>query len=177
MIATKPYNLIFVIIILLNCFNHSVLAKSTLDIYFPDMMGGTAILIVTPLGESVLIDTGHEKPKHRDAERIYEVIRLAELLQIDYIITTHFHSDHYGGLFQLSEMISIKNYYDKGKPPPEITKPSIHSMYSRYKEITKGKRKTLHPGDEIALKKDPQGTIPHVKLSCIAAEKKIWRIK
>jgi len=68
--------------------------RGTLDIYFLDMVGGGSTLIVTPLGESVLIDTGSLEPKHRDADRIHRACQYADLKQIDYLITTHFDSGH-----------------------------------------------------------------------------------
>jgi len=80
----------------------------SLDIYFLDMVGGASTLIVTPLGESVLIDTGSLEPKHRDADRIIEACRYAGLKHIDYLITTHFHSDHFGAILEVSESIPIQ---------------------------------------------------------------------
>ena len=43
-----------------------------LEIYFPDMEGGASTLIVSPSGQSVLVDTGSLEPPHRDATRILE---------------------------------------------------------------------------------------------------------
>ena len=63
--------------------NTSAGAGGTLDIYFLDMMGGASTLIVTPLGESVLIDTGSLEPRHRDSERISRACMDADLTQID----------------------------------------------------------------------------------------------
>src|ERR1700716_3437704 len=76
-------------------------ASKTLDIYFIDVEGGAATLIVTPLGESLLIDTGF--PGERDAGRIAHVVRdVAGLTQIDHCVITHWHRDHVGGVAQLS---------------------------------------------------------------------------
>ena len=68
----------------------------TLDIYFIDAEGGAATFIVTPLKESILIDTGWRREDGRDAKRIEAVARAAGLERIDYLVTTHFHRDHYG---------------------------------------------------------------------------------
>ena len=46
-------------------------APKTLDIYFIDVEGGAATLIVTPLGESLLVDSGF--PGDRDPQRIFHV--------------------------------------------------------------------------------------------------------
>src|SRR6202795_299879 len=71
-----------------------------LDVYWVDTEGGAATLIVTPAGESVLIDCGN--PGTRDAERIHKVAtQQAGLKAIDHLIITHWHTDHYGGVAHL----------------------------------------------------------------------------
>src|SRR5881398_3524390 len=87
---------------------------SALDIQFIDTEGGAATLIVTPAGESVLIDCGN--PGGRDAERIHKAATQLGLKQIDHLIITHWHSDHYGGVGRLSKLIPIMNYHDRGIP-------------------------------------------------------------
>src|SRR5437867_6836387 len=85
-----------------------------LDIYFIDVEGGAATLIVTPAGESVLIDCGN--PGGRDAERIHQAATKAGLKQIDHLVITHWHIDHYGGFDRLVKLIPIQNFYDHGLP-------------------------------------------------------------
>src|SRR5437870_8217872 len=85
-----------------------------LDIHFIDTEGGAATLIVTPAGESVLIDCGN--PGGRDAERIHKAATALGLKQIDHLIITHWHSDHYGGVGRLAKLIPIMNYHDRGIP-------------------------------------------------------------
>src|SRR5881398_1851392 len=85
-----------------------------LDIYFIDTEGGAATLLVTPAGESVLIDCGN--PGGRDAERIHKVATAAGLDAIDHLIITHWHSDHYGGALRLSRLMPIRHFYDRGIP-------------------------------------------------------------
>src|SRR5437870_1848433 len=59
--------------------------RTTLDIYVVDVEGGNATVLVTPSGESLLIDTGNFGPQAapRDAARIMEAARDARLTQID----------------------------------------------------------------------------------------------
>src|SRR5881398_1817880 len=81
-----------------------------LDIYFIDTEGGAATLVVTPAGESVLIDCGN--PGARDAERIGRVATgQAGLKAIDHLIITHWHSDHYGGVARLTQLLPVHNFY------------------------------------------------------------------
>ncbi len=54
-----------------------------LDVYFVDVEGGQATLVVSPSGQSMLIDAG--SPGDRDADRIVAVAKQAGLRQIDYM--------------------------------------------------------------------------------------------
>jgi competence protein ComEC len=78
-------------------------ATKTLDIYFIDVEGGQATLIVTPTGESLLVDTGWAGANGRDAKRIIASVRDAGLAQINLLMITHFHSDHDGGVPELAD--------------------------------------------------------------------------
>src|SRR5262245_49909186 len=81
--------------------------RTTLDVYTIDVEGGNATLFVTPSGESLLIDTGNYGPEAsvRDAGRIMEAVRDARLAQLDHVIITHWHGDHFGGLGELAKQI------------------------------------------------------------------------
>jgi competence protein ComEC len=90
--------------------------RTTLDIYVVDVEGGNATLFVPPSGESVLIDTGNVDPAAavRDAERIMAAVKDARLTQIDHLIITHWHGDHFGGTAELAKRIPIKHFIDHG---------------------------------------------------------------
>ena len=96
----------------------------TFDIYVVDVEGGNASLFVSPSGESLLIDTGNgAMAAPRDAGRIVEAAKDAGISQIDYLITTHWHGDHYGGLEELASRIPIRHFIDHGAniQPAEAT--------------------------------------------------------
>jgi len=125
-------------------------ASRTLDIYFIDVEGGAATLIVTPAGESLLIDSGF--PGDRDAGRIAHVaLEVAGLKQIDHCVVTHWHRDHEGGIPTLAKLIPIKNYYDHGLPQT-IAADMQAEFIEAYKQTTRGKSVTLKPGDRIELR-------------------------
>jgi len=88
-------------------------ASKNLDIYWIDVEGGAATLILTPSGQSLLIDTGWAVGD-RDAKRIYAAAQQAGLKRIDHLIISHFHADHVGGLAALSKMIPIDHFYGRG---------------------------------------------------------------
>jgi len=90
-------------------------ASNDLTAYFIDVEGGQATLFVTPSGESVLIDTGWAGFDGRDADRIVKVANEAGVKQIDYLLITHFHLDHVGGVPALAAKMPIKNFVDHGE--------------------------------------------------------------
>lgn len=173
----KIIKAVFLLILAVIVGVHSAEAETQkcLEIYFLDMAGGASTLIVTPLGESVLIDTGSREPLHRDADRIYKACQDAGLKQIDYLIITHFHSDHFGGILELSERIPIRCFMDKGALPvvDEQNTDWFRKLYPLYQQATKGTVKPIRAGDDIPLKNDPNGSIPNIRLHCVASEKKI----
>src|ERR1044072_1420584 len=99
-------------------------ARRTLDICLVDVEGGNATLFVPPSGESVLIDTGNGgAAATRDADRIMAAVKHAGLTQIDHLITTHWHGDHYGAMQEIAGRIPIKEFIDHGanvQPAPPV---------------------------------------------------------
>jgi beta-lactamase superfamily II metal-dependent hydrolase len=125
--------------------------RKTLDIYVVDVEGGNATLFVTPSGESVLIDTGNGGPAAaRDAGRIMAAVKDAGLTQIDNLITTHWHGDHFGGMAEFASRIPIRNFIDHG--PNVQPNPVVDSFLQTYPEIYgKGKHMVAKPGDKLAV--------------------------
>ncbi len=137
-----------------------------LDMTFVDVEGGAATLIVTPLGESVLIDCGN--PGSRDAERIHRAAQQAGLKAIDHLIITHWHLDHYGSVERLARLIPIRHFYDRGIPETLPEDPmNFPLLIQAYKAASQGKSRTLSPGDEIPLKQPKDG--PPLHLLCLCA--------
>src|SRR5436190_2911046 len=91
----------------------SAAPSKNLEIYWIDVEGGAATLIVAPSGESLLIDTGWQVGD-RDAKRIFAATRQAGLKKIDYLLISHFHADHVGGLRALTKMITVGRFFDHG---------------------------------------------------------------
>lgn len=151
----------------------SVGRDKTLDIYWIDSEGGGSTLIVTPAGESVLIDTGN--PGGRDPQRIEKVAKeVAGLNQIDHVIITHFHVDHFGGFAELAELMPVGALYDKGVPessPDGKAQDMRWTLMRRpYLDAKVEKRVTLAAGDVLPLKQ-ADGS-PKLALRCLGANQK-----
>jgi competence protein ComEC len=125
-----------------------------LEIFFIDVLGGAATLIVTPERESILLDTGWPGEKDRDPERIVRVLRdVAGLDRLDHLVTTHWHTDHYGGVAGLARRIPIIHYWDRGYPEPGATDspPPTDPLMAAYLSASAGRRWPLYPGDSLPL--------------------------
>src|SRR5579864_1662817 len=94
-----------------------------LQIYAVDVEGGQATLIVSPSGESLLIDAGWPGFNGRDANRIVAVAKLAGVKQLDYVLTTHYHRDHVGGVPELADRIHIGTFVDHGPNLQDVKEP------------------------------------------------------
>jgi competence protein ComEC len=119
-----------------------------LDIYWIDTEGGAATLVVSPTGESMLVDTGYGTPEDRDAKRIVAAAKAAGLTKIDYLVISHWHADHVGGLAALAKMIPIGRFFDHGNGVDQTDKARLDG----YVAVADGKRTIVKAGDEIPLK-------------------------
>jgi len=118
-----------------------------LEIYWIDVEGGAATLIVSPSGESMLIDTGFEVDD-RDAKRIFMAAQQAGLKKIDYVVISHYHADHVGGLPALSKMIPLGKFYGRGDEIEEVNQ----KWFDNFRTASAGKRTIVKPGDRIPIK-------------------------
>ena len=125
----------------------------TLDIYVIDVEGGNATLFVTPSKESLLIDTGNAGAvaSVRDAGRILQAMKDAGVQQIDHLIITHWHGDHFGGLAELASKTTIKEFIDHGPnvQPGELADNFLKDTYPALYAMAK--HTVAKPGDKIAM--------------------------
>lgn len=107
-----------------------------LQIYFMDVEGGQATLLVSPSGESLLIDTGWPASEGRDADRIVAAAHAAGLQQIDYVLITHYHRDHVGGVRQLVDGFKVGTFVDHG--PNQEDSEVTRTDYAAYEKAIAG---------------------------------------
>ncbi len=124
--------------------------EKPLDIHVIDVEGGQATLMVTPSGESLLVDTGYVGFNGRDADRIASVVRQAGLSRIDYLVVTHYHADHVGGVPALAARVPIRTFVDHGPTVEQGDQPAL--LYQAYLATrAKGRHVLARPGETLPI--------------------------
>ena len=128
----------------------SLAASADLTAYVIDVEGGQSTLFVTPSGQSVLIDTGFPGFNGRDADRIAAVAKTTGVAKIDYLIVTHYHADHVGGVPAIAARLPIRNFVNHGDTVEKT--PAGEKLYGDYqKEVAKGTQIVVKPGDKLPI--------------------------
>jgi competence protein ComEC len=142
-------------------------SPAALEIYFIDVEGGQSTLVVTPEKHSLLIDAGWasdgkgfnpgDPTKARDANRIVAAARDAGISQIDYLLVTHFHTDHFGGVSELAQLLPIRGFVDHGAPHPRASETSADTrdafaLYSALRSKGGAQHLEPRPGDRLPWK-------------------------
>jgi len=123
-------------------------SSKPLQVYVVDTEGGKAALWISPTGQSLLIDSGN--PGNRDGDRIMAAINDAGLKQIDFLISTHYHVDHIGGMLELAKRIPIAHFIDHG--PTVEEREQVAGFQAAYAELYgKAKHTVVKPGDKVPI--------------------------
>jgi competence protein ComEC len=128
-------------------------ASKTIDIHLIDVEGGKSLLIVTPAGESMLIDAGWAASNTREAstDRILEAAKAAGLKQIDYLVISHYDGDHLGDVPKLAAKIPIRHLVDHGAYIS--TNAGAQQRFAEYTDLYKTiNHIEAKPGDKIPMK-------------------------
>jgi len=131
----------------------AVCSAQALRLYFIDVEGGQATLVVTPSGQSMLVDTGWPTDTARDAERIAAAVKRAGVGTLDYLVITHYHDDHVGGMEQLASRVKFRTVITHGPTTEVGAKPEAFMASFRTALATSGAKEiVVKPGDTIPLK-------------------------
>ena len=133
------------------------LRAQDLEVHVINVGQGDCLLIKSPTGKTCLIDAGNNG---KGISAVVPYLSILGLTSLDYVIASHYHSDHIGGLDEVisglgdNSNISIAAY-DRGGSYTTDT-------YDDYVTAIGSKRTTIIPGQSIDLGGD-------AKLYCIAA--------
>jgi beta-lactamase superfamily II metal-dependent hydrolase len=128
-----------------------IASAADLTVYAIDVEGGKATLFVSPSGESMLVDTGYDGLKNRDADRIVAAAKAAGVKQIDYLVITHYHHDHVGGVPQLAAKLPIRNFVDHGQNFEQAKdNAAVYDPYLAARK--KGNHIVVKAGDRIPIR-------------------------
>ena len=141
-------------------------SHDTLRMMLVDVEGGSAALYVTPEGHSLLVDTGWPRgmggprvpaattpPPTSSAERIVRAAKSLGLSRIDYVLVTHYHVDHVGGVADLLALMPVGTFVDHGPnretPPPGATPAQLATatvtLYPAYLAAIAGRKHIVLP--------------------------------
>ena len=131
----------------------AVSSAQALRLFFIDVEGGQATLVVTPSGQSLLVDTGWPTDTRRDAGRIAAAVKKAGVGTVDYLVITHYHDDHVGGMEQLASRVKFRNVITHG-PTTETNKggETMMATFRAAMAASGAKEIVVKPGDTIPLK-------------------------
>ena len=131
----------------------------SLRVFFADVEGGQATLLVTPTGQSLLIDTGWPGFAGRDADRIVALAHRAGLRRIDTVLLTHYHIDHAGGVPALVARIPVGRFFDHGDntevSPSQPGYEDSERVFTAYRQLLARKkipRQTVKIGQILPIK-------------------------
>lgn len=123
----------------------------TLDMIAIDTEGGKALLILSPAGESMLIDAGFPGFNGRDANRIEEAAKAMGVKQFDYLVVTHYDLDHVNNVPATVARIPAVTFVDHG--PAAVSDPMTTAAVKAYDECwAKARHMVVKPGDRIPFK-------------------------
>lgn len=168
----RSFYFIIVLLFLLGSVS-STWGSSTTDIYWIDVNGGAATFIVTPAGESILIDSGENTPIQ--AARIRAVMDRAGVKQVDHLIISHWHADHYGGTYELSKLAPIRNHWGNGAVTPQNVSddPAFGILMPLYKRVNPGPVRELRPGARVPLQQ--KAGVPPISIQTLASSRETMK--
>jgi beta-lactamase superfamily II metal-dependent hydrolase len=138
------------------CLGFNVQAQQeTLDIYWIDVEGGASTLLVTPEGESVLMDAGYSRPDDAHAKRVVAAMTDAGIDSLDYFIASHFHGDHVGGAAALGHLVQIGEFIDHGESVEQTSERGQPAWEAYLAATATGTRRSpspVRPGDILPLR-------------------------
>jgi len=174
--------LVLTLILAAALFARAAAPARPLNIYWIDTEGGASTLIVTPTGESILVDTGNpSSPNAQDSSalRVQKAAVAEGVSKIDYMIMTHFHMDHFGGAAELAKLMPVGQMLDNGIPDHDSDSVASHdAQFAReitpYRTFKADSRAIMQLGQVIPVKQSSAAAA--LSLQCVAARKQVFAL-
>jgi len=143
----KIFFIIFIIYLLI-IFSAALYSENIyFSIHFLNAGEGEVTLIKTQ-DKKILIDASNPM----ESVRIYKYLKKLDIKKLDYLIISHPHPDHFGGIFTLVDLVEVKNIVHNGE---DITSLVNNDFYRWYQDILdKSDAKVFRAGDKIKISKD-----------------------
>ncbi len=130
------------------------------EIVLLDVKHGDAQLIISPTGETLLIDAGEEAAAPSVAEKIRALLGK---LEVDYFLASHYHIDHIGGFVPLVRdhgLVIRKGILDRGGGRNAYDTATYRRYYDHVTNASRSvQRVRLLTGDKIDLGSSTQVTV------------------
>lgn len=147
----KKIIIIFVIIIIILNLILNFIPK-TFTISFIDVGQGDSMLISTPKGKKILIDGGGSRDEESfniGKQTLIPYLLNKGITKLDYILISHFDSDHVGGILSVLEELKVEKVI--------ICEQEENENYRRFKEIVKNKKIKVYvvkKGDNLKIEEN-----------------------
>jgi competence protein ComEC len=121
--------------------------NGALELHFIDVGYGDSILIRSPAGGYTLIDTGYPEA----GGRLLSYLKEHRVTELDHLIMTHPHPDHFGGAVAVLKNLKIKRLWDNGQTIDQFDDLLTRPMGKEYEERFRSRPtyRTLKTGDSI----------------------------
>jgi beta-lactamase superfamily II metal-dependent hydrolase len=123
---------------------HAESAAPKMKIFFIEVGGGSASLIILPNGKTLLIDGGTFAT---GGEVVEELLRNQGITSVNTVVATHVHRDHMGGISRIIENFSVGEALD---PDIIVTTPTYDEYLSAI-NAAGVQHRGVRDGDQISL--------------------------
>ena len=142
----KKLLLLVLVLLILGFLCPSVSSDGASSVHFIDVGEGDCILFETQ-GKSALIDTGNLI----SGPRVVNYLKEKGIGKLDYLIITHPHPDHIGGVFFILPTLKVEKIYDNGQDLSSVRKTC--EIYRWYEDLVREREDywILSSGDTLTL--------------------------
>lgn len=149
-IGKKVFIIFIIIVIILNLILNFI--PKTFTISFIDVGQGDSMLISTPKGNNIIVDGGGSRDEtsfNIGKQTLIPYLLNKGITKLDYVIISHFDSDHVGGILSVLEELKAEKVI--------ICEQEENENYKRFKEIVKNKKLKVYvvkKGDNLKIEED-----------------------